>query len=918
LELLLGDHHHPCESTPQHSPLQQQQQQQQQNEQEQEQEQVALALARRAALTLQRWIRRILQHWRLVRQVQVVVGAHLLPLLEASDALGAGPWAWEWESLCDEGRGLVGHASDVLNGLEMSDMDASATEDRATHPETLLSALLIAAHPEVVTSSCSSKSKRRRLVYERKGWALAQGATRVHETLLALHHYLEQPGISRWIVSWGIRQVKHALRVFTWQREQCQGVAASETGSLAEELTKAVVDVLETVSRSKREMHLKLQLHQQQQQQPTKTVAICERAIREGVAKLGQLDEALQRLVGRPEAERRIEVAKRIVEQRLGLAAEDEKEEENREVDSSTVDSDCIIQQQQQQHVFLTEGGKCAEKNAEQQQQEEELHQHQQQQVVSPTESLYSNEWLVHEMCVLPHGRFLQVSLEANASTAAAKATAALSMSPTTSTCQTESQAGAEAYWASVTRTLLGGDYTPLLVLVQELAERLISTTPSRADLVEEVHGALDVALLGQVLSKDVLDSQLLFSMLRFAGERILWLEAPARNESTKNWLAQLNELEEQVKWQGGRGAVRLSLQGEGANTAWAPLVRPLFEFLLEKVDQIHVDIFNTHVRRATPHCRAHGPLFERQSFEKRLAQGVTSLARARQWLGGVVNSGWTAEQTLRVHDRRYGDHRISLAEGLMQNREDALKEVVRRGYCSLLAEGEASRAMGGFDVGVGGGGLVLHEGVIPETLAMDAHRLDVARHALLCVARTATIVAYLGQAIRRNLGGEERVEVTQGLMVLLPEEAVTEVDIRLHVGHWAESKLGLMDRPARKLLEERVGRMLVEGKCPVLKLLYTRAVDVVHAELRREGRSVTAMRGEETREIKTQCLRQGLMGLEGWIVKVYDLLLLVSRHNEAAFLPLYRVLALEAMAEHQQVQQQVQHLGCDAMMVGE
>eukprot|EP00624_Nannochloropsis_granulata_P005536 evm.model.NODE_39505_length_72863_cov_22.203917.11 len=612
-----------------------------------------------------------------------------------------------------------------------------------------------------------------------------------------------------------------------------------------------------------------------------------------------------------------MEVAKQIVEQLLGLAAGDREEEERREDESSVVDSDSMVQDQRQEHVSSTEGEKKhIEMNAEEQQHQEEQHQHQQQEVVSPTESLYSNEWLVHEMCVLPHGRFLQVSLEANASTAAAKATATPPISSTTS--NTESQAGAEAYWASVTRTLLGGDYTPLLVLVQELAERLISTTPSRADLVEEVHGALDVALLGQVLSKDVLDSQLLFSMLRFAGERILWLEAPARNASTKRWLARLNELEEQVNSQGGRGAVMLSLQGERASMAWAPLIGPLFEFLLEKVDQIHVDIFNTRVRRATPHCRAHGPLFERQLFEKRLAQGVTSLERARQWLGGVLRSEWTAVQTLRVHDHRYGDHHISLAEGLRQNREDALREVVRRGYCSLLAEGEATRVMGGDDGKVGGGRLVLHEGVIPETLAMDAHRLDVARHALLCVARTATIVAYLGQAIGRNLGGEERLEVMQGLMVLLPDEAVSEGDIRLHVGHWAEKKLGLVDRTAKKLLEERVGRMLVEGKCPVLRLLYARAVDVVHAVLRREGRGVAAMTGEETCEVERQCLRQGLMGLEGWIVKVYDLLWLVSRHNEAAFLPLYQALALESMTEQQQVQEQVQHQGDGAMMVGE
>jgi len=229
---------------------------------------------------------------------------------------------------------------------------------------------------------------------------------------------------------------------------------------------------------------------------------------------------------------------------------------------------------------------------------------------------------------------------------------------------------------------------------------------------------------------------------------------------------------------------------------------------------------------------------------------------------------------------------------------------------------------MGGYDGEVTGASPVLHEGVIPETLAMDAHRLDVARHSLLCVARAATVVAYLGQAIGRNLGGEERVEVVQGLMVLLPEEAVSAEDIRLHVGHWAESKFGLVDRVGKKLLEERVGRMLVEGQCPVLRLLYARAVDAVHAVLRRDGMALTAMTGEETREMEQECFQRGLMGLEGWIVKVCDLLLLICRHNEAAFLPLYQALALKAVAEQQQQMQQQQLLqqegGDDDMMVTE
>jgi hypothetical protein len=43
-------------------------------------------------------------------------------------------------------------------------------------------------------------------------------------------------------------------------------------------------------------------------------------------------------------------------------------------------------------------------------------------------------------------------------------------------------------------------------------------------------------------------------------------------------------------------------------------------------VDQIHVDIFNSHIRKATPLIRAHGATFERQRFEDKLRHGVVTL----------------------------------------------------------------------------------------------------------------------------------------------------------------------------------------------------------------------------------------------------------------------------------------------------
>ncbi len=868
VELLKGEHHLPAP----HQQQQQQHQQQQKN---------MLALAQ-AALTVQRWFRHLREQWQRVRHVQEVLPAHLLPLLQASEGLGVGPWGWEWGSLCQEDRGLVGHAMGVLVGLGV---DASCRAvDHTTHPitqpETLLSALLIAAHPEVVSPSSSSRKKRRRRGYERKSAALAEGALRVRNMLVELHYSLQQAGAPQWALVRIIRQTKHALAMFAVQREHYRGITAAETGGLAEELTKAATDVLEALARTDREM-------QQQQQQQAGVAAAgevpvaCEEAIRKGVAKLSQLDEALQHLVGRAEAVRRMETARAAAKRRLeeggamDVVSEHGSKSGAKKKKKTTKPGLEVEKKASTATASLVKVGRASDDG-----------------VTSP-ESLYSNEWLVHEICVLPHGRFLQVSLE----DAAAAATDGSSNTTSTTSNATEPDGGVEAYWASVTRTLLAGDYTPLLVLVQELGERLISITPSRGDLAEEVQGALDVALLEQVLAKDVLDSKLLFSMLRFAGERVLWLEAPARNESTEDWLEDLNNLEAEVMAEGGGSSVRLSVRGEDvAGGDWAPLISPLFEFLLEKVDQIHVDIFNSHVRRATPHCRAHGPTFERQRFEERVAQGQTSLDRTRAWLASVLRSDWCAAQALQVKDYRYGVQSLSLVEGLRQNREDALRLLVRRAYCALLGDGPvlSTQAMGGYDAEATSTTPVLYEGVVPETLAMDAHRLDVARRVLLCVARAATLVAYLGQALCRSLGVDERLEVVQGLMVLLPEEAVSAEDICLHVGHVA-GKLGLGDAAARRVLEERARHLLREGQCPVLRLLYQRGVEAVHSVLSKDG----VLSAEETQAMRQECQQRGLLGLEGWIVKVSESLLLICRHNEAAFLPVYQRLALaEAVVE--------------------
>jgi hypothetical protein len=923
----------------------------------------AVAAARR----LQRWVRRLQAEAQQAARARWALPGHVGPLAEAAAALGAGSWGCEWEALCSEENGLPAHAQGLLAGLGLP----TGGEDVLSslmQPEVVLSALLIAAHPEVVTAHMARRAKRslrhryrhhsrrssttssttsssststssegetaleqeqrrrrrrrQARVHARKGEALAAGAVKVRDSLLALERALsldcaEDP-VPCWAMARVSQQAAHAVAAFAVRREHCRGAAAAETARLADELTGAAAEVLEAMGRT---------------------------GAHEEAAKLGELEQALTRLVGSEEALARLDAARAAAQARLQHG--DECAAAAAAV-ASAMEVESVVQEPQQQQpssVAVEAAGAAAAAAAAAA-------------GAGCPESLFSNEWLIHEICVLPPGRFLQVSLEdtsgsGSSSGAAGGAYTVHAMgggAATANAAAAATSADAEAYWASVTRTLLAGDATPLLVLVQELAERLISITPSRADLAAEVTEALDVALLEQVLARDLLDSRLLFSMLRFAGERILWLEAPARNESTQAWLAQLADLEARVLGRARGGAVRLSLgKGSGSGSMeqqqhtavageaeWAPLVSPLFEFLLEKVDQIHIDIFNSHVRRATPHWRADGTAFERQRFEERLSAGQASVARTKEWLAGVLASEWCAGQALPVpgslgkHQHQQQEQQVSLAEGLKANREDALKRLLRRAYATLaLPDPESQPSVSQSQSSV----------APPEPLAMDAHRLQLARHGLLCISRAAACCAYLSQTLGRPLTAAERGEALKELMVLLPVEEgeeggdVVAEGVSLQVGALARRFFSFnssrsssnavqpgheqllqpqqqqQQQPAVFALEARVARMLATGDCPVLRLLCQRGVDALHAALQQDGAppAQTQAQAQASSEgqgqgkeglLERECRVRGLGGLEPWVRKVAEVLLLVCRHNEAAFGPLYHALAVEVLRE--------------------
>ncbi|CAM9884136.1 unnamed protein product, partial [Ectocarpus sp. 12 AP-2014] len=205
---------------------------------------------------------------------------------------------------------------------------------------------------------------------------------------------------------------------------------------------------------------------------------------------------------------------------------------------------------------------------------------------------LLSNEWLVHEVMI--SGETLTVSMEEAIENQ-------LLRSGNPAVAAGGGEDGVNAYWSKVESHVAAEDYTPLLGLVAELRDKIIGLTPRRRDLAAETCEAMDVELLEQMMEYGAFDVGCFFRMVAFAGERVLELEAPIRNDDTKATLAGWGRTQDEVE--GGRRRLEPAM------------VRECFEYLFSKTDEIHVDILNAHLQFVTPFLKQHGVEYERDRF---------------------------------------------------------------------------------------------------------------------------------------------------------------------------------------------------------------------------------------------------------------------------------------------------------------
>jgi len=85
-------------------------------------------------------------------------------------------------------------------------------------------------------------------------------------------------------------------------------------------------------------------------------------------------------------------------------------------------------------------------------------------------------------------------------------------------------------------------DYEWVIKLYVEIRERIGSLTPNRQDFQAELKEQMDSDLFAQMLRNNAYDATQLHNLVHFVFGRIEFLEAPARNASTRALLATLDQ----------------------------------------------------------------------------------------------------------------------------------------------------------------------------------------------------------------------------------------------------------------------------------------------------------------------------------------------------------------------------------------
>ncbi|CAM9646370.1 unnamed protein product [Chrysoparadoxa australica] len=748
-------------------------------------------------------------------------------------------------------KGLISDAEVTLRALrmgkEMRHVPQSVRGSRA-----FLSCLLINFYPKTSLSDEGALSgiteeeaeADARLELERDRLVLAAG--KALSAFIMLKDVVCQVQTSKETGAEKFMKVKKASLLATYARVQfCRQFAdwrRLDAERLADEMTAACVDIMLMQLRAERDLHdaaVRYGLDEEPEQPDMEdTMGLSHfstgyNQIKDGTRRqLSKMLQALSQLVGRTEGQRRMDEATRTAFARLR---------------ADTMDDEELLKH------FESEDARKRIKSEDVPEEEEEVG------VSRPLSAsdLLNNEWLVHE--VMLSAEPIQISHEEATENGLLNTTSVISSQ--------------EAFWVVSGKQLEAGDYTPLLALIFELRNKIIGLTPRRKDLAAETSEALDVELLDQMMQHGAMDLDTFFRMIAFAGERVLELEAPVRNEDTKAKLAE---------WEHNLHEIH-----NGTRQFNIEVVKDCFDYLYQKTDEIHVDILNAHLQFVTPFLKQHGVEYERDRFTEKLDTGDASLEQTHLWLHKCIAK-------IRASPRE--GNNAELLEGLEQKTGDAYLSLLRRAMIdSLLGnivgaqqpQGEAPKGNETKQSKQGGkgGNETAH---VPETLAMDQFRLVVIAAGVEQVGYTAALIAFVKQvlgSLRLGLKPDDEEEIRRSLMILFESDDVASADIIAQVVEMSRriAIAGGKAWSAREAstLTSRVDNILTTGNCPVYQLYLKRVLGVVKGCLLHSQLDESAF--------TEACAKASLVPFREYLLeRVVHPFITVQRHNEAVFTPYY------------------------------
>ena len=92
------------------------------------------------------------------------------------------------------------------------------------------------------------------------------------------------------------------------------------------------------------------------------------------------------------------------------------------------------------------------------------------------------------------------------------------------------------AFWDAFVYRLQEGHTDQLELLLTELSNKLKQLTPSRHDIHQNIHTALDIKLIVQMVKHQCMDNTHFLKTTDFIVQHVIHMQAPVHNETTKAW----------------------------------------------------------------------------------------------------------------------------------------------------------------------------------------------------------------------------------------------------------------------------------------------------------------------------------------------------------------------------------------------